>query len=40
LEDIAAERRAVAMLEVDARTLGDSTDAALRLTRASRGQDD
>ena len=40
LENIAAERRAAATLEVDARALGDSADAAERLTRASRGQDD
>lgn len=40
MEIFAAERRAAATLEVDARALGDSTDAAERLTRASRGQDD
>lgn len=40
LETIAAERRAAASLEVDARALGSSSDAAERLTRASRGQDD
>lgn len=40
LEAMAAERRAAASLEVDANALGNSTDAAERLTRASRGQDD
>jgi hypothetical protein len=40
LQDIAAERRAVAPLEVDAKSLGDHRDAADRLTRASLGRDD
>lgn len=39
-DDFAADRRAVAALEVDARVLGDPRDAAQRLTRASRGHDD